>query len=89
MAAMIGSLQRWRVATHVPSRCTLLLAVPAIKRQPGLVEGSRRCIVRSAPLTVLGEAQVSGMTKFLDSLKYDRDGLVAVVAQVRTCHLHL
>lgn len=32
---------------------------------------------------VLSEADVPGMSAFLDSLKWDNNGLIAVVAQVR------
>lgn len=34
---------------------------------------------------VLPEADVPGMSAFLDSLKWDNNGLIAVVAQVRPC----
>jgi hypothetical protein len=36
----------------------------------------------AAPAAVKPEAEVPGMTAFLDSLKYDKDGLVAVIVQV-------
>ncbi len=41
---------------------------------------------QTAAPAVKAEGQVPGMTAFLDSLKYDKDGLVAVIAQVRTTH---
>ena len=37
----------------------------------------------AAPAVVKPEAEVKGMTAFLDSLKYDTNGLVSIVVQVR------
>jgi hypothetical protein len=41
------------------------------------------CAAAAAPAEVKPEAAVPGMTAFLDSLKWDKDGLVAVIVQAR------
>jgi hypothetical protein len=40
-----------------------------------------RCNAAPAPAAVLAENQVKGMTAFLDSLKWDTNGLVVAIAQ--------
>lgn len=39
-------------------------------------------VCSAAPASVKPESDVPGMSKFLDSLKYNKDNLVAVIVQV-------
>jgi len=41
-------------------------------------------ILSTAAAPVQPEAEVTGMTQYLDKLKYNQDGLVAVIVQVRS-----
>lgn len=61
-----------------PGSCRRLAGVartvPRHSRQVGILQ---------AASVVRGEADISGMSEWLDSLKYNSDGLVAAIVQVR------
>lgn len=69
-------------ALHTHARCTTdtVLFSAAARRNVKLVCRAAAATERPAAKP---EAEVPGMTAFLDSLKYDRDGLLAVIVQVR------
>lgn len=50
---------------------------------------SRRSEVLCQAATVSPAEQISGLPEFLDGLKYNDQGLVAVIVQVRTCQSYL
>jgi hypothetical protein len=66
-----------RPAARPTAACRVLR--PAGPRRARL----QTCAAAAAPVEVKPEAAVPGMTAFLDSLKWDKDGLVAVIVQAR------
>ena len=81
-----------------PSLCRFpsrhhISAQPAPRSSPGVRSEQRRCnrLLHSAHATVaqaevLSEDAIDCMTIFLDSLKWDQNGLVAAVVQVSCSH---
>ena len=70
-------------ACHAPRQQLVSLAV--YKREIPRASFSRQCLsVEATQRPVQSETDVEGMKQFLDSLKWDANGLEAVVVQVGT-----
>ena len=75
--------------TACPSACHALrqqlVSLAVYKRQiPKAPVSTQSLSLEAAKTPVLSEADLEGMGPFLDSLKWDANGLVAVVVQVST-----
>jgi hypothetical protein len=60
------------------------VALPRTEAAPHLA--CRAAAAAGAAAAVRPESEVEGMAAFLDSLKYNKDGLVAVIVQVGVVH---
>lgn len=89
VAAHQRQISRDPVFVHTSRHLAQPVQLPAtcqIRAQSTTVIRSSPTSVSDAPLetkAVVPEANVPGMSAFLDSLKWDNNGLIAVVAQVR------
>lgn len=77
---MQGRVQQPRAAAGFCSRLH-----PAMQHRPRAPKRTEQlCNAASAPpASVKPESEVPGMSAYLDSLKWDKSGLVAAIAQVR------